>query len=307
MRESFVSTLLTFARKDPNIVLITGDLGYGVLDQFAEELPNQFVNAGVAEQAMMGMAAGLASTNKSVFVYSIANFPTMRCLEQIRNDVCGMNRNVKIVSVGAGYSYGPQGYSHHAIEDISVMRALPNMQIFSPADPVETEACTRFVIDSFGPSYLRLGKSNEKNLDSVESLIGVEPRLVKPGNFGTILFTGSIGQNAITAWENLKKGNEFPQLISIPSFDRVTDEFLNKLVNFGPIITLEENIFAGGFGSYILELLSIFGLISKTKIVNLTAHRIKISTVGSQDYLRDENGLGVERIMHVFHSLVDMK
>ena len=113
MRDTFVKTLLEEARRDPNIILITGDLGYGVLDEFAKELPGQFINSGVNEQAMMGMAAGYASTGKRVFAYSIGNFPTLRCLEQIRNDVCFMNNSVVVVSVGAGYSYGPKiGRAH---------------------------------------------------------------------------------------------------------------------------------------------------------------------------------------------------
>jgi hypothetical protein len=115
--------------------------------KLAAELPNQFINAGVNEQAMMGMAAGIASTGKRVFVYSIGNFPTLRCLEQIRNDICLMNNPVVVVSVGAGYAYGPQGYTHHALEDIAVIRALPNIQVVIPADPIEAKLVTKFLRD----------------------------------------------------------------------------------------------------------------------------------------------------------------
>ena len=164
MRDAFVETLLEEAKIDENIILITGDLGFGVLDKFQKELPNQFINSGVNEQTMMGMAAGIASTGKRVFVYSIGNFPTLRCLEQIRNDICLMNNPVVVVSVGAGYAYGPQGYTHHSLEDIAVMRALPNLEVLIPADPAETKSLTRFLTKSHSPSYLRLGKSNEETI-----------------------------------------------------------------------------------------------------------------------------------------------
>ena len=132
MRDAFVKSLLEEARKDPNLILITGDLGFGVLDEFQQALPKQFINSGVNEQAMMGMAAGIASTGKRVFVYSIGNFPTLRCIEQIRNDVALMNNPVVVVSVGAGYAYGSQGYTHHALEDIAILRAIPNIEFIVP-------------------------------------------------------------------------------------------------------------------------------------------------------------------------------
>lgn len=165
MRDTFVKTLLAEAKVDPNVVLITGDLGFGVLEEFEKELPSQFINSGVAEQSMIGLASGIASTGKRVFVYSIGNFPTIRALEQIRNDVCYMNNPVVIVAVGSGYSYGSHGYTHHALEDIAAMRALPNMNVVSPADPVETEVLTRFLVKDRSPSYLRLGRSGEKVLN----------------------------------------------------------------------------------------------------------------------------------------------
>ena len=153
MRDAFIQTLLEEAKRDSNLILITGDLGFGVLESFERELPRQFLNSGIAEQSMLGLAAGIASTGKRVFVYSIGNFPTLRALEQIRNDVCYMNNPVVIVSVGSGYSYGSQGYTHHALEDIAAMRALPNMNVISPADPIETEILTRYLASDRKPAY----------------------------------------------------------------------------------------------------------------------------------------------------------
>lgn len=158
MRDSFVRTLLTLAQGDPNIELLTGDLGFGVLRPFWEALPDQFLNVGIAEQNMISMAAGMALEGKTVFVYSIGNFPTMRCLEQIRNDCAYPGANVKIVCVGAGFAYGALGMSHHATEDLAVMRALPGVTVFSPADRTEAEAVARAAVKTPGTCYIRLGR-----------------------------------------------------------------------------------------------------------------------------------------------------
>ena len=168
MRTSFIETLLELAQQDERIWLLTGDLGYSVLERFAERFPDRYLNVGVAEQNMTGIAAGLASCGKIPFTYSIANFPTLRCLEQIRNDVVYHGLPVRIVSVGAGYAYGSQGYTHHGVEDLAVLRSLPGMTVVSPADPVETRLATRALLQCEGPAYLRLGKAREQVLHDRE-------------------------------------------------------------------------------------------------------------------------------------------
>src|SRR5207245_8966920 len=161
MRNAFFRALYALAERDERVFLIVGDLGFGVVEPFAERFPGRFLNAGVAEQDMTGIAAGLALCGKIVFTYSIANFPTLRCFEQIRNDVCYHNANVKVVSVGGGLAYGALGVTHHATEDIAVMRTLPNMTIVAPADSIEAELATRALATQSGPAYLRLGRSGE--------------------------------------------------------------------------------------------------------------------------------------------------
>src|SRR5207245_418093 len=150
VRTAFIKELFELAKQDERIVLIVGDLGFGVVTPFLEQLPRQFLNAGVAEQNMTGMAAGMALSGKIALTYSIANFPTMRCLEQVRNDVCYHNANVKIVSVGGGFTYGAMGATHHAVEDIAVMRARPVQFVGAPTDPVQTRPATRAVTDDHG-------------------------------------------------------------------------------------------------------------------------------------------------------------
>ena len=162
MRNTFVDTLCKLVTNNKNIYLMTGDLGFGVLNKFIENNPENFINAGIAEQNMAAVAAGMALEGKTVFTYSIANFPTLRCLEQIRNCIAYHNANVKIVSIGAGFAYGAAGMTHHATEDLSIMRAIPNMKVFSPADPNEAAAVTIAAYNIDKPCYIRLGKGREQ-------------------------------------------------------------------------------------------------------------------------------------------------
>ena len=302
MRNTFIQTLLENAKKDPNIIFITGDLGFGVIEDFQKQLPNQFINAGVSEQSMMGMAAGIASTGKRVFVYSIGNFPTLRCLEQIRNDVCLMNNSVVIVSVGAGYSYGSQGYTHHALEDIAVMRALPNMNIYIPADAVESKSLTNYLCKDKNPSYLRLGKSGEPTLsNNSKGVIDNTIVDIKNGNDGTILFVGPIGKRALLAADILHKMSIDVSVASVPFATEIDLDYLRSAATKGPIITLEEHSKRGGFGSIILESLHQLNIVYKLKII--ASNQQNLSEIGSQDYLQIKNGLDEKSIVDAFNSI----
>ena len=302
MRDAFVNTLIEEAKKNPDIILITGDLGYGVLDRFQSELPNQFINSGINEQAMMGMAAGIASTGKRVFVYSIGNFPTLRCLEQIRNDVCLMNNPVVVVSVGAGYAYGPQGYTHHALEDIAVMRALPNLDVLVPADPFETISATKFLTDTKSPSYLRLGKSNERNIQKTEPKLeyGKINEIIS-GKCGTLLFVGSIGRIAIEASVDLSTKGFPVSVASVPFLTTLDREYLEKAAIKGPIITIEEHSDRGGLGSSILEFFNSTEINASVGII--ASNQNNLSQIGNQEYLREANKLTAQNIVTKFIAL----
>jgi transketolase len=298
----FMQTLLDNAKADKDIIFITGDLGYGVVEEFQKEIPNQFINAGVSEQAMMGIAAGIASTGKRVFVYSIGNFPTLRCLEQIRNDVCLMNNSVVVVSVGAGYSYGSQGYTHHALEDIAVMRALPNMSVYVPCDSIESKAITNFLCKDKSPSYLRLGKSGEPILHSAELSINNNKIIeLKNGADGLILFVGPIGNQALLAAKKLESIGINVAVASAPVLSNLDEDYLIKSAQSGPIVTVEEHSFRGGFGSAVLEKLNSLGISYKLKIV--ASKQNNLSEIGSQAYLQKANGLDHESITETFLSL----
>lgn len=301
MREAFINTLTEMARVDKDIILITGDLGFGVLEKFAEEFPSQFINSGVAEQSMMGMAAGLASMGKRVFVYSIGNFPTLRCLEQIRNDVCAMDNPVVVVSVGAGYAYGPQGYTHHALEDIAVMRALPNMEIISPCDPIETSLLTSILVKSRNPAYLRLGKSKEQNIhNSLPGIIQGKFISLEDGIDGTIVFTGSVGVLAQKARMILMAKGIEVGLYSAPFISEIDIQLLSQRSSLGPVVIVEEHSLRGGFGSAVLEAVTINSL--KVDIRLVGSSQKSVGLIGDQDFLREANGISVANIVRNFIS-----
>jgi len=303
VRDTFIQTLLEEAKTDPNVILITGDLGFGVLEKFETALPNQYLNAGVAEQSMLGLAAGMASTGKRVFVYSISNFPTLRALEQIRNDICYMNNPVVIVSVGAGYSYGVAGYTHHALEDIAVMRALPGLNVVTPADPYETVEVTRYLVKDKKPAYLRLGRGNEQYINT--EIPRIREGFLNPivlGKQGSIIFSGSIGVNVIAAREVLLSDCIDVGVYSAPFISLLRPESLAEVIRQGPVLTVEEHSTRGGLGSSILELASAHNMTGRIKI--LGSSQRDLAQIGEQHFLREENGLGVQSIVKGFKELL---
>jgi transketolase len=304
MRDAFISSLIAAAEEDPDIVLLTGDLGFGVFENFATKFPKQFFNAGVAEQSMISMASGMASTGKKVFAYSIGNFSTMRCLEQIRNDICYQKNPVTVVSVGGGYAYGNLGYSHHAIEDFSIMRTLPGLEIISPADKFEVSKAISAIIANPKPYYLRLGRNGEhpihRELSKFEPGKFIE---INNGTDGAILFTGSIGLLAVAAREELLKLSTAIALYSVPYVNRIDTDKLIDIARYKKILVLEEHFQKGGLGSEILETLNDFKLQIQVKV--LGSNRNNISLIGGRDYLLKNNGLTLDAIISYFQEDFD--
>lgn len=257
MRNTFIQTLYELAEKDSRIWLLTGDLGYSVLERFAERFPDRFINVGVAEQNMTGVAAGLALCGKIVFTYSIANFSTLRCLEQIRNDVCYHNLNVKIVAVGGGLAYGSLGYSHHGIEDIAVMRTLPNMTVIAPGDPIETELATRAIVDWPGPCYLRLGRGKEPRIHKTLPDFNVsEAIFVRQGLDVALLSTGGILKTAVELADELCKVGIKAAVVSVPTVKPFPEEFILELARrFSILVSFEEHVATGGFSEAVAAVL----------------------------------------------------
>jgi len=292
MRRTFIEELVTLAELNSNLVLIVGDLGFSVVEPFACRFPERFINAGVAEQNMMGLAAGMASEGCHVFVYSIANFPTFRCAEQIRNDVDYHNLPVTIVSVGGGLAYGNLGYSHHAIQDYGLIRMMPNMLIAAPGDPMEVRACMRYLVANPQPSYLRLGKAGEPNFHEV--IPSVQPgqwQSIKPNGLKkrTILTTGATLSIAME-WIKKEEYSEFA-LHSLPLWGMKSKNIQSYAISeWDQVITIEDHLHDCGFGSWLRESIED----EKQLMLRLTVKALDsrvFGLVGKQETLNRAGGL----------------
>ena len=256
MRDTFVKTLLEIAKQDKNVYIVTGDLGFGVLKPFWEELPNQIINAGIAEQNMTSIAAGLAMQGKIVYTYSIGNFPTLRCIEQIRNDCACHNANVKVVCVGGGFVYGSLGMSHHATEDMAILRALPGVTVFTPGDPHEVEAIVPVMLNTPGTCYLRLGRGGEPYLHAgpIEGYTAPKALTLREGKDVALLSAGGILTQTLGAARMLEEKGVSAEVVSFPCIKPIDKEILIKASKeTGAIVTAEEHNVIGGLGSAVCE------------------------------------------------------
>lgn len=297
MRDAFVRRLTELALKDARLMIVTGDLGFGVLTDFAERFPSQYLNAGVAEQNMTGVATGLALEGRTVFTYSIANFSTLRCLEQIRNDAAYHDANVKVVAIGGGFSYGSLGMSHHATEDLAIMRSLP-ITVVAPGCEWEAEEATSALTALPGTCYLRLdrtGASSTRRGD--ETFVIGQARTVRDGSAVTIVTTGGILDTALRAATQLEEEGITVRVVSMHTlkpFD--AQSVLAAARETGGIVTVEEHSVFGGLGSAVAE------ACLDSNVVPRFFARIALrdgfsSIVGSQDYLRRHYGVDEQAIV----------
>ena len=298
MRTAFINQLLEEARHNERVFLLVGDLGYHVIEPFAAEFPDRFMNVGIAEQNMAGVAAGLAMTGYNVYIYSIGNFPTLRCFEQIRNDIAYHRANVKVVAVGAGYAYGSLGATHQATEEIGAMRTLPNMVVATPGDPIEARAIATLSANYEGSMYIRLGKAGEEVVHQEEKLdlhLGDIVALNKRnGNRMAVLACGNI---LASAKHQIEEEQLLYDLYSVPFVKPLNKEQLREIVTNYPdgLITIEEHQRSCGMGSAIVEQLNdmfVAGEISTyPKVKRIAIPDEFAGVVGNQDYLRNVEGL----------------
>ncbi|GAA1582138.1 transketolase family protein [Actinoplanes couchii] len=296
MRDRFFAGLLAAALVDPDLVLITADLGFGAVDEFAAVRPAQFLNAGVAEQNMAGLAAGIALAGGRVFTYSIANFPTLRCLEQIRNDICYHHADVTVVAVGGGMAYGALGMSHHATEDLAIMRALPGMAVAAPGDPAEVGAVLTDLLAGGGPAYLRLGKTGERTVHThpVDAPRGTSIPLSHGGEV-LLCSTGAILDNVCRAAELLELDGIRADVRSFPWLDPLDTLPIREAAGaYALIATVEEHSIVGGLGSAVAEVLAEAA--AGTPLVRIALPNQSMSVVGDQEYLRGAYELDPESI-----------
>lgn len=287
MRDHVVGRITELALTDPRIVLITGDLGFGVLNEFRERCADQFINAGVAEQNMSAMAAGLAIEGFVVFTYSIGNFPTLRCLEQLRNDICYHDVNVNVLAVGGGFSYGPLGMSHHATEDLSIMRSLPNMQVIAPSDPWQAAQAVDAIVAHSGPSYLRIDKSSAGLEIPAKSEFQIgKARVLSRGSDVTLVGVGGLLAECLKAADALDHNGVSTGVIEMATVKPVDRcAILDAAMRSPLIVTVEENSVVGGLGGAVAEILAENGC--RSRLLRIGLQDTYSSVVGSQEYLRN--------------------
>jgi transketolase len=304
VRTTFINTLTEAAARDPRVTLVVGDLGFGVVTDFARRFPSQFLNVGVAEQNMTGVAAGMAMAGRIVFTYSIANFPTIRCLEQIRNDVCYHNANVVVVAVGGGYSYGALGMTHHATEDLAIMRALPQLTVLAPGDPIETAAATQAAAGGIGPAYLRLGRYKEPvvHTQPIDWSVG-KALTVRDGNDLTLISTGAMLATAVAVADRLADRKIHARVLSMHTLKPLdVDIVVAAARETRRIVTIEEHSILGGLGGSVAEVLCEADIPSlRFRRIGLPSHFTK--AVGDQEYLRKQHGLDPDSIVQRLQEL----
>jgi len=307
MRSRFHDTLIKMAEYDKRIYLIVADIGYGDVERFAERFPDRFVNAGVAEQNATSLACGIAMEGNIAITYSIANFTTLRCLEQIRNDVCYHKANVKIVIIGGGMAYGALGVSHQAIEDLAIMRSLPDMIVIAPADLAEAEAATHAMIEHPGPVYLRCGRKNEPPLHkgAIDFQIGKAIEVCDGGDV-TLIGTGTVTHRAFQAVELLRRQGINARLLSMHTVKPLDEAAVVAAAReTGAIVTVEEHNVLGGLGGAVAEVLAESGIgIPFTRIGLPDAF---VDAVGSHGWLLDHNGFSPEAIARTAQEVQDRK
>jgi transketolase len=298
MRNNFVTQVLTEMDRNKNIFFLTGDLGFNALESIQKKFPDRFINVGIAEANMIGIAAGLALTGKKVITYSIASFITMRAFEQIRNDVCYHNLDVKIVGTGGGFNYAAHGVTHHTIEDLAIMSTLPHMTVVAPSYAWEAKEATRAVLTSKGPAYLRLGKSPIANYHKPQFDFALgKGFVIRDGRDVLLIITSNILDTALSIADSIKKETgKSTCVVSMPTIKPLdTKLILEKVAKCKIVVTLEEHSLYGGLGSTVAMTLSQSSGAKKPLICCGIADRF-IKDVGSREYLLEKAGLDANTV-----------
>lgn len=296
MRNAFASELESIAEKNPNVVFLSGDIGNKLFDKFKAKNPARFYNCGVAEQGMMGVAAGMGLCGLRPIAYTITPFITTRCLEQIRVDVCYHKVPVIIVGVGAGLSYSTLGTTHHACEDISFLRSLPGMSVVCPADPIETRLALRAAVEWKGPVYIRLGKKGEPNIHQTPPPFAIGKAIkVSAGTDVCLLGTGTIMPEVTAAAEKLKAKGVSAEVYSFHTVKPLDEPLLKDVFARFPLVaTVEEHSRLGGLGGSVAEWLADYP--SRARLLRFGTPDEFMRVAGEQDYARKLYGLDAEAL-----------
>jgi transketolase len=307
MRFVFTKELIKYAKKNKNVFLITSDLGYRTFEKYKKLFPDRFINAGVSENNMIGISAGLAMSGKKVFVYSILPFVVFRSLEQIRNNICHNNLDVKIIGGGGGFSYNVQGISHNTSEDISIMRSLPNLSVFNPASKIETELVMKIILKNKSPCFLRLGKAPQIDFHKKNIKLNNKKGLVVcKGRDLTVFCTGNILENVNLAIRKLNKMGKKITLISLPILKPISEKFVLQNTLSKNVVTIEENVKTAGLSSLIASIYiknQLKGINFKSISLDDKVHNL----IGTEKYLRKINDLDELSIYKVLRKHINEK
>ena len=305
MRNAFNDVLIDIARKDESLVLLVGDIGFRVFDDFRDEFPDRFYNVGIAEANMIGVAAGLAMTGMKPVVYTIIPFLVMRAFEQIRVDLCIQNLPVILVGVGGGLSYDTLGPTHHAIEDLSIMRSLPNMQVLTPCDPQEVVMTFLEGFSHTSPTYLRLGKGGEENLltkKTIKDRVPGKINTIKTGRDILFICCGPILKETHKAIDILSSDYDCG-LINIHSLKPLdTQSLAENFRNVNLVVTVEEHSIIGGVGSAIAEIIAQSNI--NVQLLMIGIPDVVTKRIGKRDYLLEKHSMDPKSIAKRVHSLI---
>lgn len=298
MRAEFADELVKMAREDPRVVLLTGDLGFAVLEPFAEEFPDRFFNVGVAEQNMVGVATGLADAGYIPFAYSIATFASMRPYEFLRNGAALHELPVRLVGMGAGLDYGHNGVTHYALEDVGIMRVQPSVSVVAPADADQARVALRATAEHRGPVYFRLCKAGTPvpGLDGRFELGRAE--LIGDGDDLAIVALGNMARTAVEAAEELADAGVAATVAVVSSFNPSPESDLADLLGRVPLaLTVEAHYLTGGVGSFVAEVIAEHGL--NCQLIRRGVATMPRGLTGSPDYLYEQVGLSASQLARV--------
>lgn len=297
MRNSFAKSITDLSKKNKKIVLLAGDIGNKLFDNFKKINKDRFFNCGVAEANMTGIAAGLAKQGFRPITYTITPFNTLRCLEQIKIDICYPKLPVIIVGTGAGLSYSALGATHHSLDDIAIMRALPNMNVVCPSDPIEVSHAIKHALKIKGPTYIRIGKKGEPiiNKKNIKFRIGKIHKITS-GKDISILSVGNIMKVSIECQKILCESNISTELVSLHTIKPLDKNYLKNVFKKKLVICIEEHSIIGGAGSAILEFCNL-NAIDSSKLMIFSAPDKFLSKTGSQEQARKKIGLTSQNII----------
>ncbi|MFA6016658.1 MAG: transketolase C-terminal domain-containing protein [Patescibacteria group bacterium] len=294
MKQAFIETLTKLIEKDDKIIVVTADMGFSVFEDIKKRFPKRFFNTGITEQASMSFVAGLAMSGFKVYFYAQAPFISMRCLEQVRLDIAYHNLDVKLIGSNSGFSLNQYGVSHYGLEDIAIIKTLPGVTIFAPADSVEMTAAMNESYRLKSPVYIRMTKTGNQTIHNKKININ-NPILIDKGKDGLLLVSGGLLKRAKEISLNLKKLKIFIGLYSCPLVKPVSPQLVALLKENKNIFTLEEHTVIGGFGSTIANLILDNNL--KIELTKFALRDKYLHISGTMDYLLDQSGLSVKEVV----------